>query len=1070
MATERPPRCRFALIALVLVGRAIGLAHGAEPAPPDKAVAIRTANPPVLDGRLDEPVWKEAPPQGDFFAFGGTGRVSDTAFRLAFDDAWLYVAVECRTENLRALQPKIKGHDKQASQDDSVEFFLDPGTEGGTYFHYMLSFAGARDERRVSAAGVETAWDMPWRAATAVRDDGWSGEFALPLCAVAAFEQPSAMTINVTRTRRVPVIDSQNVVVQESLESSSWAPVSKSFHEPERFLPVAGLPARMRPRAPLLARITKAQVRPYAFQAGRSGYGIDVDVTGYTAQSGDLRIVARDQPSLGQAQEESQPIRLEGSATRQMSITVPVASLCARAVSLRLEDPARGEVYETIMVEDMSALNTMSAYLDRNYYTTEPQAVAVCRIGLPPEAAAGFSLEARGPDGTVLAKLAPVARDSRLAIPLGSLPIGPTRLECILRGADGGPLFTAPLELIKREPKPGLEWKIDRERRVVLHDGTPFVPFGVIMSGVKASDTAAFDMLAAHNLNTFFTWAHTKPEEAILFHTQAASRGLFVIASPGESGGPVTLDGLSRFSGELRERVARVVDDGSSLGRLRGLISLPMPVADRNALYAECYEKNVGRYVQSIDGVKAAANLAGYFILDEPLPQNLLDECAIGRDFYARIHAADGYHPVVVNYSSYIPEGDQYVDWCDVLVTDPYWIPPAAVGTRTTPNHVSKITWMTDQRALARRQANWQILTGARWSRCRKRPLTPREIRAQTYLAVIHGATGVFYFAYPNIQPAGWTAIKELGAEMRTLTPFVAGPVVPHDVVCRRAVLGKPGDRPDFKETPFNPAKDEFPDVQAAILSDQSGGKLLLVSNSRHYPVACRFQIPGLQAATSACGGPTPATGRGEITDTLEPYATRAWRLELPPGDKPLALTIFQTVLADDLPNRETALPHEYRPGRKNFLPNPGFEDSTAEGWVDYCLLSKGCVIQEGNALHGRRCVRVENTGARNYEFLHLHCDPQEAKPATYTFSVWLKGSENGLRAWLRGNEMNRDKNGGENATVTLTTQWQRYSISGVVPPRVSEAFWEIRLNDRGTMWVDDAQLERSPAPTDYED
>ena len=48
----------------------------------------------------------------------------------------------------------------------------------------------------------------------------------------------------------------------------------------------------------------------------------------------------------------------------------------------------------------------MSAYLDRNYYTTEPRAVAVCEIGLPPE---------------TLGKMQVEVRDEGIGIPAGDL-------------------------------------------------------------------------------------------------------------------------------------------------------------------------------------------------------------------------------------------------------------------------------------------------------------------------------------------------------------------------------------------------------------------------------------------------------------------------------------------------------------------------------------------------------------------------------------------------------------------------------------------------------------------------
>ena len=60
----------------------------------------------------------------------------------------------------------------------------------------------------------------------------------------------------------------------------------------------------------------------------------------------------------------------------------------------------------------------------------------------------------------------------------------------------------------------------------------------------------------------------------------------------------------------------------------------------------------------------------------------------------------------------------------------------------------------------------------------------------------------------------------------------------------------------------------------------------------------------------------------------------------------------------------------------------------------------------------------------------------------------------------------------GENRTVKLTTSWQRYSISGVIPAKVRDGYsiFEVRLMERGTMWADNAQLERGGEATEYEE
>jgi len=113
--------------------------------------------------------------------------------------------------------------------------------------------------------------------------------------------------------------------------------------------------------------------------------------------------------------------------------------------------------------------------------------------------------------------------------------------------------------------------------------------------------------------------------------------------------------------------------------------------------------------------------------------------------------------------------------------------------------------------------------------------------------------------------------------------------------------------------------------------------------------------------------------------------------------------------------------------------------------------------------------VRLEHSGARASESLQLFCDPQEDAPKAYTFSVHLKGSRDGLKAWIRGTHLNSGKEHGENLPIELSTEWQRFSITGVLPARSSEAIFEVRLQEPGTLWADAAQLERGTEPTPYE-
>jgi len=1044
------------------------LACAAAGAPPSARAAL-VAQPPVLDGLLDDACWKEASVQGGFAVYGAPDqRVDDTTFRLVYDDAWLYLGVECRNPKISAIQPKARGHDKGVTSDESVEVFLEPDTGGRLYLHYGLSFANARDEKRVAGVEREVVWDMPWRSATRTSQQGWTAEAAIPWSAMSSYGAISKLKINVARNKRVPLIDSNLVVISESMERSSWSPVVKTFHEIESFGPVEGIAADLKVRVPLLARIDAARVGRYYVKDGRSFFDVEIDVKGYGRQKGDVVAVALDRPVTGRPSEAARTVSLDGPGAALATIPVAVDAPCSRAVEAQLRDPARNEVLDSLPIEDLAALNIMTAFLDRNYYTGEAAAVAVCQIGLPAEQLKGLSLEARAPNGANLAAEPAPTQSARLAIPLQSLPVGASAVEIALLSRDGAPFFKTSLQLIKRAPNPGREWKIDHVRRVVLNNGKPFFPFGMVMGGVKPDDKEAFKRLAVNNLNTALVWARMTPDGLAEYNRNAAAHGLYVISHPDECAEKIEWEITARYSGDLLEKVKRVTE-GSSLNHLKAVMLLPVPIPERNAIYAEFYQKNIGRLMQGVAKVKDFENLAGYFIMDEPMSAQQFDEYKFGQDYYARIHQADGYHPVMVNYSSFIPDGDHYVDWCDILATDPYWYPPAASDTRSTPNHVSKICWMTNQRALARRQAVWQVLVAPRWSRTFKRPLTQAEIRVQTYLALIHKTAGILYFNYAGMREADWVTVRNLGQEIKALEPFLTGLEAPQQITCRRALLEKPGDKPDFKDAPFNPLKEEYPDVQAAALASPDGGRVLLAANTRHYPVACAFEIAGLRKAESFFGGASVSADGKPWQDKLEPYATRAWRLDLTRADAPLAVTILQTSLKSDLPNPETVLPFAWRQGRRNAMPNPSFEDATSEGCPDYCLLSAGATLQEGEALFGKRCVRIEKKEGGGYESLHMHCDPQELRPQTYTLSVYLKGSRDGMDAWLRCQQLNPEKRYGENLNIRLTKEWKRYSITGVLGAKISEAKYEVRLREDGVMWVDGVQLERGGEPTEFE-
>src|SRR5262245_25220683 len=133
--------------------------------------------PPVIDGKLDDPCWKDARPIALGFSTGAwwTAPSQKTEARVLADDRAVYFAVRCfeaEPERIVASGTPRKGMIVGA---DAVEFFLDPGRhrQRHDYFHLIVAPNGAVYRGR----GLEPD---AWKATPTVKvgkfDCGWTVE------------------------------------------------------------------------------------------------------------------------------------------------------------------------------------------------------------------------------------------------------------------------------------------------------------------------------------------------------------------------------------------------------------------------------------------------------------------------------------------------------------------------------------------------------------------------------------------------------------------------------------------------------------------------------------------------------------------------------------------------------------------------------------------------------------------------------------------------------------------------------------------------------------------------------
>jgi len=145
--------------------------------------AARTASAPSIDGRLDDAAWQAAPPFTGFvqkFPAEGTHPADPTTVRVLYDDAAVYLAIDCR-QTAAPITARLTRRDR-VIEADRVAVYLDTMLDRKSAYHFEVNAAGVQvDGLHYADTEVSYDWDDVWQAAVSRRRDGWSAELKVPL-------------------------------------------------------------------------------------------------------------------------------------------------------------------------------------------------------------------------------------------------------------------------------------------------------------------------------------------------------------------------------------------------------------------------------------------------------------------------------------------------------------------------------------------------------------------------------------------------------------------------------------------------------------------------------------------------------------------------------------------------------------------------------------------------------------------------------------------------------------------------------------------------------------------------
>jgi len=173
----------LAVVAVAIGGSGAPVSADALPAEA-RAQAVRRAGPVVIDGRLDEAVWRDAPHHAGFtqrFPKDGAKASYETSFAVLYDDSAVYIGVWADDPEPHKIRRTLTRRDVEGSA-DAIAIGIDSYHDRRTAYVFQLNAAGVqRDLLFFDDSQGDDTWDAVWTGGAAVGERGWTAEYRIPL-------------------------------------------------------------------------------------------------------------------------------------------------------------------------------------------------------------------------------------------------------------------------------------------------------------------------------------------------------------------------------------------------------------------------------------------------------------------------------------------------------------------------------------------------------------------------------------------------------------------------------------------------------------------------------------------------------------------------------------------------------------------------------------------------------------------------------------------------------------------------------------------------------------------------
>ena len=146
--------------------------------------AVRFDRPPVIDGNMNDEVWKKASPVTGFRQREpdtGEPFSQDTEVYFGFDRDHLYVGFRCLCDP-STITAKEMARDVSLGNDDRVQVILDTYLDRRNAYWFQIGPRGSIGDAIISENGAafNKAWDGLWTGKANIHGNGWDAELVIP--------------------------------------------------------------------------------------------------------------------------------------------------------------------------------------------------------------------------------------------------------------------------------------------------------------------------------------------------------------------------------------------------------------------------------------------------------------------------------------------------------------------------------------------------------------------------------------------------------------------------------------------------------------------------------------------------------------------------------------------------------------------------------------------------------------------------------------------------------------------------------------------------------------------------